>query len=162
MYQNILVAIDGSPTSDLTLHEALRIAKDGSRVKAITIIDNPLAGYGTPAMTSHYENIRNICLQEGQNVLSKAVIDAKNLGHIEIETQLIDLGDEAEHDIATAILHAAKEYQADLILIGRHGKKNSVKRFFMGSVAERVIRQSLTPVMIISSLSKTNQSDIGA
>ncbi len=162
MYKNILVAIDGSSTSNLALHEALRIAKDGSRVKAITIVENPLAGYGTPLISYNYENIHEVCLNESKHVLKTAEIDAKNLDHIQLETQLIDLGLQSEQDIATEILHAAKEYQADLILIGRHGKKNGVKRFFMGSVAERVIRQSLTPVMIISSLSKTTHLDKGA
>lgn len=156
MYQNILVAIDGSSTSDLALHEALRIAKDGSRVKAITVVENPLVGYGTPLNTYNYETIHEACLHEGSEVLKKAENDAKHLGNIQLETQLIDLDRQSEQDIATAILHAAKDYHADLILIGRHGRKNGVMRFFMGSIAERVIRQSLTPVMIISGLSKTN------
>ena len=150
MYQNILVAIDGSSTSDLALHEALRIAKEGTRVIAINIVENPLASLVSPDMIYNYENIHTVCLNEGKHVLSKATIDAKNLGNVQLETQLIDLGLQTELDIASAILQSAKEYKADLIVIGRHGKRNGIKRFFMGSVAERVIRQSLTPVMIIS------------
>lgn len=156
MYQNILVAIDGSSTSDLALHEALRIAKNGSRVRAVAIVENPLSAFVTPDITYNYEKIHNVFLNEGKNVLNKAEVDAKNLGDIHLETQLIDLGEHSDLDIAGAILHAAKEFKADLIVIGRHGKSNGIKRFFMGSVAERVIRQSLTPVMIISNIPTKN------
>jgi nucleotide-binding universal stress UspA family protein len=50
MYKNILVAIDGSPTSDFALREALKFGKIGCKIIAVSVIDNPLVNYeyGTP------------------------------------------------------------------------------------------------------------------
>ncbi len=158
MYQNILVAVDGSPTSDLALHEALRIAKDGSHVRAITIIVDPLAGYGTPEFSYDHDAVHAACIQQGKEVLLKAENDAKHLGNIKPETQLIDLAPSAMPDVAPAILQASKDYHADLIVIGRHGK-SGVKRFLLGSVADHVIRQSLTPVLIVRGLTHGHKSN---
>lgn len=148
MYQNILVAIDGSPTSDLALHEALRIAKDGARVKAITVIVDPLAGYGSPAFTLDHDEVHAACVKHGEEVLRKAENDAKHLGDIKLETQLIDLVPSAMPDVAPSILQASKDYHADLIVIGRIGK-SGIKRFLLGTVAEHVVRQSVIPVLIV-------------
>lgn len=150
MYQNILVAVDGSPTSDLALHEALRIAKDGSHVKAITITVDPLAGYGTPAFVYDYDEVHQACIKQGKEVLHKAETDAKYLGHINLETELIDLAPSAMPDIAPSILQACKDYHADLVVIGQNGR-GGAKRFFLGSVADHVLRQSLIPVMVVHS-----------
>jgi nucleotide-binding universal stress UspA family protein len=157
MYQNILVAIDGSPTSDLALHEALRIAKDGSHVRAITVIVDPLAGYGTPDFSYDHESVHAACIKHGNEVLRKAENDAKHLSSITLETQLIDLAPSAMPDVAPAILQASKDYHADLIVIGRHGK-SGVKRFFLGSVADHVIRHSLIPVLIVRGLTHDHKS----
>ena len=148
MYQNILVAIDGSPISNLALHEALRLAKDGSKVRAVTMIENPLAGYGTPMITYNYETVHDALVEEGKNILRKAENDAKHLGDLNIETLLIDIGPQADFEVAPAILTAADDFHADLIVIGTHGR-HGLKRFFLGSVAEAVIRQSRIPVLSI-------------
>jgi len=148
MYQNILVAIDGSPTSDLALHEALRIAQDGTRVRAVTVIVDPLAGYGTPAFTLDHDAVHEACIKHGEEVLRKAENDAKHLGQVKLETQLINLAPSAMPDVAASILQASKDYHADLIVIGRIGK-SGVKRFLLGAVADHVVRQSLIPVLIV-------------
>jgi len=49
---------------------------------------------------------------------------------------------------ADAILRAARRMRADLIVMGTHGR-TGVSRVFMGSVAERVVRQSRCPVLTV-------------
>jgi nucleotide-binding universal stress UspA family protein len=49
---------------------------------------------------------------------------------------------------APQILKLAAEQNIDLIVMGTHGRKG-VKHFLLGSVAERVIRESPVPVMTI-------------
>jgi len=148
MFQRILVAIDGSAVSILALHEALRLAKDGSKVKVVTMVENPLIGYGQPLAEFNHETMHHALIAEGTHILSNAENDAKHLGHCTIETQLIDMEHRAASDTAPAIMHAAAEFQADLIVIGTHGR-HGIKRFFLGSVAEAVIRQSRIPVLSI-------------
>jgi nucleotide-binding universal stress UspA family protein len=49
---------------------------------------------------------------------------------------------------ADEILRAARRARADLIVMGTHGR-TGVSRVFMGSVAERVVRESRCPVLTV-------------
>ena len=49
---------------------------------------------------------------------------------------------------AEAIIKAADELNPDLIVMATHGRRGVV-RFFLGSVAERVVRESTRPVLIV-------------
>jgi len=51
-------------------------------------------------------------------------------------------------DAKSEILHFAKENDIDLIVISTHGL-TGVERFLLGSVAEKVVRLSPVPVMIV-------------
>jgi nucleotide-binding universal stress UspA family protein len=55
--------------------------------------------------------------------------------------------EESTH-IDTAILDAARRLPADLIVMGTHGRVG-VQRLLLGSVAERVLRSSPCPVMVV-------------
>lgn len=46
------------------------------------------------------------------------------------------------------ILNIAKEWNADLIVMGTHGR-TGVSHFLLGSVAEKVLRHSTKPVLVI-------------
>jgi nucleotide-binding universal stress UspA family protein len=54
----------------------------------------------------------------------------------------------ASGNAAPEILNLAAEQKVDLIVMGTHGR-TGVKRFFLGSVAERVVRESPVPVLTI-------------
>jgi nucleotide-binding universal stress UspA family protein len=49
---------------------------------------------------------------------------------------------------AAEIVRYAREHAADLIVLGSHGH-GAFRRFMLGSVAERVIRQAGCPVMVV-------------
>src|SRR5665213_3091080 len=49
---------------------------------------------------------------------------------------------------ATAIVDYAREVRADIVLVGTHGR-GAVGHFFLGSVAERVVRTAPCPVLTI-------------
>ncbi|MGF1589112.1 MAG: universal stress protein [Pleurocapsa sp.] len=51
-------------------------------------------------------------------------------------------------DPSTEIIDCAKEIAADLIVLPSHGRKG-VSRFLLGSVAERVVRLSPCPVLVL-------------
>ncbi|HVS38323.1 MAG TPA: universal stress protein [Gemmataceae bacterium] len=52
----------------------------------------------------------------------------------------------AEGDPAAAIVHAAKELDADLIVMGTHGRRG-LARLLLGSVADAVCRKSPCPML---------------
>ena len=51
-------------------------------------------------------------------------------------------------DPSTEIVDFAKDIAADLIVLPSHGRKG-ISRFLIGSVAERVVRLSPCPVLVI-------------
>jgi nucleotide-binding universal stress UspA family protein len=51
-------------------------------------------------------------------------------------------------DPATEIVTAAREWPADLIVLGSHGRKG-VSRLLIGSVAEAVTRRAPCPVLVV-------------
>ena len=52
------------------------------------------------------------------------------------------------HDISTGILDTCKEHYVDLIVMGSHGS-SGLKEMFIGSNAEKIVRTSETPVLVI-------------
>jgi len=49
---------------------------------------------------------------------------------------------------AVAIAQAARDYECDLVVVGSHGR-TGLTRTFMGSVAERTVRVSSVPVLVV-------------
>jgi nucleotide-binding universal stress UspA family protein len=54
-----------------------------------------------------------------------------------------------EGDPATVILQVANEIDADLIIMGTHGR-SAIGRLLMGSVATEVVRKAKCPVMTVT------------
>ena len=54
----------------------------------------------------------------------------------------------ASGNAAPEILKLAGEQKVDLIVMGTHGRRG-VQHFFLGSVAERVVRESPVPVVTV-------------
>ncbi len=51
------------------------------------------------------------------------------------------------------VLNAAKELNADLIVMGTHGRRG-LERALLGSVAEKVVRMARIPVLTVHALEK--------
>jgi nucleotide-binding universal stress UspA family protein len=53
-------------------------------------------------------------------------------------------------DVSVVVLKAAAAFKADLLVMGTHGRRG-VQRLFLGSVAERCVRQAALPVLLVPS-----------
>jgi nucleotide-binding universal stress UspA family protein len=148
MYQRILVAVDGSDTSQLALEHALQLGKDQqARIRIVHAIESihylvSLSG-GYPFDASGLlESLR----EEGQQVLSRAQAKARSAG-VEAETVLLE--EKASMDRTAAILvREAKRWDADLIVLGTHGRRG-FDRVVLGSVAETLVRIAPLPVLLV-------------
>ncbi|PLQ01051.1 universal stress protein [Cupriavidus pauculus] len=144
-YSKIAVAVDGSSTSDLALREAIRVASGGGgTVLALYVVDNGVmlfdAGFYDPTQ------IERAYVDSGKKALEAASLVLGNAG-VTFETRLVT-DPAVVGDIAGSINAAAGEWGADLLVIGTHGRRG-VRRLVLGSVAEAVIRQSTTPVLLV-------------
>jgi nucleotide-binding universal stress UspA family protein len=60
-------------------------------------------------------------------------------------------------EAATSIVNYAEEHGVDHIVLGSHGR-HGLSRYFLGSVAERVVRQAHVPVTIIRENPSTQET----
>lgn len=148
MYQKILLAIDGSPTSNAALQEAAKLAGEGTQLQVITIVEDPILVFANPYGV-HYDfgALHKAIRQDGLIILEKAQQQLLSLG-IKAEMHLVNMHETGSFTIPDTILKYADTCQADLIVLGTHGRRG-FKRFFLGSVAEHVIRTATKPVLLV-------------
>ncbi len=145
MYKRILVPVDGSETSNKALVAALQLARTvAGRVRLIHVVEelNYLGGYGE--FGGYSEDLIKAIHEAGTKILDDALAIAKSAG-VEADTLLRDnLGGR----LAEVVADAAKEWNADLIVVGTHGRRG-VGRALMGSGAEQIIRLAPVPVLVV-------------
>jgi len=144
MYKSILVAIDGSPTSEQALNEAIQLAKvTGGRLRIVNAVDEVNFNW------MEYPNLTEIwdaLVAGGRALLAKAASTAAEAG-IEADTQLIEM-DRVGDRIPEALAREADDWPADLIVVGTHGRRG-LSHMFLGSVAEGIVRVASKPVLLI-------------
>jgi nucleotide-binding universal stress UspA family protein len=84
--------------------------------------------------------------RDGEQHLAEARSRVAAAG-IAVESVLVECFARRTSDL---ILEAAKQWQADLIVLGTHGRRG-ISRLFMGSDAEQVLRGASVPVLLVRS-----------
>ncbi len=137
MYQNILVAYDGSESGRAALIESSNwVKKHGGRVSLVHAVyfnEEELA-MAPEQRERRFELGRRLCQQTRDSALSE-------LG-AEVET-LVCEGEPPE-----VVTDIARERAADLIAMGTHGRKG-LKRLIMGSVTREVIINAPCDVLVV-------------
>ncbi|MDE2304360.1 MAG: universal stress protein [Gammaproteobacteria bacterium] len=144
MYRQILVPIDGSATSNAGLTEAIKIAKAlGGKIRIVHIVNEMIVDYAFGS--GLYANtVIDSMRADGQKILSEAEARVRGEG-LEPEGVLIEsIGGGA----ANFVIEQAKEWPADLIVMGTHGRRG-VRRLALGSDAELVVRGVTAPVLLV-------------
>ncbi|WP_116809765.1 universal stress protein [Steroidobacter cummioxidans] len=144
MYRRILVPIDGSSTALEGLTEALRLARAfQARIKLVHVASELSID---PAVTPsvYYEFAAEGRQASGHEALANAQALANEQG-ADVEVQLIEATGARAAD---AIVAAAQQWPADLIVMGTHGR-SGVRRLALGSDAEMVLRSAPVPVLMV-------------
>jgi nucleotide-binding universal stress UspA family protein len=144
MYTRILVPVDGSPTAQYSLQEAIRVAMTmhSTLVLLHVVEDAPpeisaiLQGLGTDPAAG--------LRREGATLLSRAASAAAECG-ITTESVLCEASGRAVGDVVVAQIRAQR---CAFVVIGAHGRRGR-DRLTMGHDAELVVRQSPVPVMLV-------------
>ncbi|CBJ42825.1 universal stress protein [Ralstonia solanacearum] len=145
MYERILVAVDGSPTSDRALAEAIGLARrlDAELVVA-HVVDNSFIRYDVGYLD--VGGFMELLREQGKQIVASGLDQAKKAG-VRARTLLVD-DPLASFDVGLAVEEAAREAGAQLLVLGTHGRRG-VRRLLLGSVAESVARQSRLPVLLV-------------
>ncbi|MGD0189143.1 MAG: universal stress protein [Rhizomicrobium sp.] len=138
-FQRVLIAVDRGSQSSRAVDVALELAASLKADVSIIHVMVPPVIYGTPSGLPKSEMMA-LAREEGFNLLAEL---RQNPALPHLAHEFLETGDPA-----TEIVKAAKEWPADVIVMGSHGREG-VARVVLGSVAESVIRQAPCPVLVV-------------
>lgn len=136
-HDRILIATDDSEPARKAVSEAITQAEAfGATLHAVSVIESaePRPGYDDP--TGGDQNaeqaVQRVVTEAGERDLDQEVVSAVVRGQP-----------------ASAVLQYASEHDIDLIVVGTHAR-TGIDRLVVGSVAERIIRDSPVPVVTVA------------
>jgi nucleotide-binding universal stress UspA family protein len=137
-WKTIVLATDGSKYSKAAADRAISFAKSyGGEMKIVSVVDVPPEFYAEAP-------------QAVDDLIKKAkefVADIKKQADAEgVSAQTFI----RESEVFENITNLAREQNADVIVIGSHGR-TGLRRLLMGSVAEKVIGHAACPVLVVKS-----------
>ena len=147
MYENILVPTDGSEAARAAVDQAVDIAsKYGGRLHAVYVID--IDATNVTLGTEQVERIKHGKIDEMPELKARAV-DATGY----VADVAADHGVDVEEHIRVgypvrSIRRFVDDHDVDLIVMGSHGR-SGLSRVVLGSVSEKVLRQTHLPVLIV-------------
>jgi len=144
MYQRILVPIDGSVTSERALQEAIKLAGGNSVLRLVYVLEEIYSLDAEAYAFVNYPALQDAMRSTGERILAQTAKKAQKAG-AKVETALLDVSGER---VASVIDGEARQWGADLIVIGTHGR-SGLSRLLLGSVAEGVARGTSVPVLLV-------------
>ena len=138
MFEQLLLAVDGSPAADLATDFTAALARRcGARVHVLLVNDRLLAG-------------------QGATLLSEA--EAVEIVACSVD-RLVDAGIEAGGSVGVAphaqvadqIAAVATAWGADAVVLGSHRRSRRLEQLFASRVRERVVRRTGLPVVVAPS-----------
>ena len=140
MFEKILVATDGSKHSEKAARVGIEVAKlSGGKITAIYVADTSKMSHLPDDMLLF--SIRDLLIKEGNEAAAEVEAMSRDAG-VPIDKVV------AEGSPADEILDYAKKNGMDLIIIGSVGR-TGLDKFLLGSVAEKVVRNSSVPVFTV-------------
>lgn len=142
LYENILVAYDGSDHAKKALAQAVNLARLQKSGKLwIAVVCNIVASINgfdwvaisTKEAVEHLEEENKQILAEAESLVPEDVA----------KEGLLEIGDPP-----SVILRTAKEHKADLIVMGSRGM-GQLKGLVIGSVSSYILSRSECPVLIV-------------
>jgi len=141
MFKRILVPLDGSERAESALPVAARLARaSGGSILLAQVVTIPVM-YETTVAVTYSADVIEQEISETELYL-KALAQRETLKGIKVEVSAL-FGAAAQ-----TILAVATSYNIDLIVMTSQGK-TGMKRWVLGSVAQKVARHSLMPVLVL-------------
>lgn len=141
MYQRMLVPLDGSELAEVVFTYAKELAGRLDLDIILLHVCSPTASSSMPMRQAYIERATETIRLQSQEVQKRTGIQPGGKA-VEVRGELV-----VGHD-ADEILRYADENAVDLILMATHGR-SGIKRWAMGSVADKVLRASKVPVWLV-------------
>lgn len=157
MYQRILVPIDGSPTSDRGLLEAIAIARlTGGTIRLVHVLDELIFTTGFETGATYMNTVLPALRQKAEHILQTGK-DRVAAAGVAVETLVVECFARRTSDV---IVEQTAEWRADLIVLGTHGRRG-INRAMLGSDAEQVLRMATVPVLLVRSFDEPRSVQAG-
>ena len=149
--KKVLIALDYDPPAQKIAEKGYALAKDMNAAVILLHVVSEAAYYSSlnysPIMG--YEGFSNLDMISLENVdgLRKAAQDYLDKSKQYLNDETIQTVVK-EGDFANGILDVAAEMNADVIVLGSHGRRG-LDKMLLGSVAEQVLHKSAIPLFII-------------
>lgn len=141
LFRNIVIATDGSKNVQRAISHGIEFAKlSGAIVHALYVVNTPST---ISDWTAGKETIYKIMKNDGQKAVSKIMKIGEASG-VEVREVLLEGYPSSE------IIDFAENNNIDLIVMGTLGA-TGLERFLIGSVAEKVVKGSKVPVLVVRS-----------
>ncbi|MFC2016287.1 universal stress protein [Chloroflexota bacterium] len=141
MYQRMLVPLDGSELAEVVFPYAKELAGRLDLEVILLLVASSALTEFVPMHQAYIERAAEIVKRQAKEVQERVGIQpgAKPVGV---------RGETAKGYAAEEILHYADENAVDLIIMATHGR-SGIKRWTMGSVADKVLRASKVPILLV-------------
>jgi nucleotide-binding universal stress UspA family protein len=138
MYDRVLLPTDGSAGMERVIDHAAGLADvHDATLHALYVVDT--ASLTDLPMESSWEGVTTALEREGETALEAV---ERRVSNVDVRTSIV------EGSPSRDIVAFADEEDCDLIVMGTHGRAG-VERWIIGSVAERVVRESTVPVLTV-------------
>jgi nucleotide-binding universal stress UspA family protein len=147
MYERVLVPTDGSDVAQNAVSHALDIAEQyGAEIHTLYVVDTD-----SMSLSMGAEQVDR--LQQGQYEEMDAVRDRAEKATGYVADRAREQGLEAIEHVSGGRPHSmiadyAASNDIDLVVMGSHGR-GGIKRTLLGSVAERTLRTTTVPVLVV-------------
>jgi len=155
IFQKILVPLDGSEHSGRALETAIHLARKlNSKLVLLTVYSVNIVPVTSAELASHAPAtvpdatsaaLSQMAIERGRSQGKKILAEAEEKVKsetIEVETEL------AEGGAVETIVRKSKEEEFDMIIMGARGL-GTIRKLFLGSVSEGVIKNARCPVLIV-------------
>jgi nucleotide-binding universal stress UspA family protein len=142
MYRNIMVPVDGSTFSREAVLQGLRIAsRSGATLRLVRVSSTPIFGIGPEAVAETTQGNREVRNAELGELYSIAA-ECRAHSTVSVTASLQD------GPVVDALIGYAHRHRVDLIVMRSHARRG-IARVWFGSVADKLIRESGIPVLVV-------------
>ncbi|MFL5701952.1 MAG: universal stress protein [Ktedonobacteraceae bacterium] len=143
MLKRILVPLDGSPRAERAIPVAARVAQaSGGSIILVRVVTTSVEFWPSPVPQPALAQVAIDADIASAVEYLEAITQSTSLANIQTETVVL-FG-----PTAPTILTVARSYHADIIILCSHGY-TGMKRWVMGSVAQKVAQYASLPVMVL-------------
>lgn len=143
MFKHILLATDGSAASEHAAQLAVSLARQHrARLTVVYVVDPyPYLGIGE-ANPMGFQAYMSAATSHAAQAHAHVTELCQGDPAIDLQVRLVE-----DVAAATGIVQMAREAEADLIVVGSHGR-TGIQRLMVGSVAAKVVAESPVPVLV--------------